>query len=111
MDNLPRPTAPEIHDKTLCLTHSHRLIMFGVPPDQSQYHVVFALPNKVTPAEAMILGARWDREMDELLREGVLRYGAEWEDVSTHMTPHECPKEEVEKRYFCLCAFMKLHCL
>lgn len=37
--------------------------------------------------------------MDELLREGVLRYGNEWEDVSTHMTPHECPKEEVEKRY------------
>ena len=52
----------------------------------------------MTTAEAMILGARWDREMDELLREGVLRYGAEWEDVSTHMTPHECPKEEVEKR-------------
>lgn len=59
--------------------------------------------NKVTTAEAMILGARWDREMDELLREGVLRYGAEWEDVSTHMTPHECPKEEVEKRYTSTC--------
>ncbi|CAM9824874.1 unnamed protein product [Ectocarpus fasciculatus] len=47
----------------------------------------------------MILGSRWDREMDEMLREGVLRYGAEWEEVSTHMAPHECPKEEVEKRW------------
>ncbi|CAM9754335.1 unnamed protein product [Ectocarpus sp. 6 AP-2014] len=54
---------------------------------------------EVTAAEGMILGARWDREMDEMLREGVLRYGADWEEVSTHMAPHECPKEEVEKRW------------
>lgn len=52
----------------------------------------------MTNDEAMILGARWDREMDEMLREAVLRFGAEWEEVSTHMAPHECPKEEVEKR-------------
>lgn len=36
--------------------------------------------------------------MDEMLREGVLRYGADWEGVATHMTPHECNKQEVEKR-------------
>lgn len=42
--------------------------------------------------------ARWDKDMDEMLREGVLRYGANWECVSTHMTPHVTSKEEVEKR-------------
>ncbi|CAM9186575.1 unnamed protein product [Scytosiphon promiscuus] len=54
---------------------------------------------EVNPDERMILEEKWDREMDELLREGVLRYGAKWGEVSTHMSPHECPKEEVEKRW------------
>lgn len=57
---------------------------------------------QVNAVEAKVLAARWDREMDELLREGVLRYGDAWEEVSTHMTPHECPKEEVEKRCVCV---------
>lgn len=61
---------------------------------------------QVTPEEAMTLEDRWDREMDELLREGVLRYGAKWEEVSTHMKPHDCPKEEVEKRWVSISALL-----
>lgn len=39
--------------------------------------------------------------MDGRLREGVLRYGGAWGEVSKHMNPCMCPNEELEKRWEC----------
>ena len=66
--------------------------------DRSAHVALRKLLGKVTLAEADFLNARWDKDMDTLLRVGVLRYGGAWEEVSTHMAPHGCPKDEVEKR-------------
>lgn len=55
---------------------------------------------QVSQEDAKALDERWSREMDEVLREGVLRYGAAWDLVAGHMAPRACSQEEVEKRYF-----------
>lgn len=56
------------------------------------------LMGQVTQEDAKALDERWSREMDEVLREGVLRYGAGWDLVAGHMAPRACSQEEVEKR-------------
>ncbi|CAM9739833.1 unnamed protein product [Chrysoparadoxa australica] len=53
----------------------------------------------ISREEQAMLDAAWSKEMDEVLREGVLRYGVSWDMVAGHMRPADVTVKQCEARW------------